>query len=55
MTTDKKETRAEFDDVVNMTARELRRWLDTDESATRTAISNNGPPGRSRTVSGDTR
>jgi hypothetical protein len=32
MTTDKKDTRAEFDNIVNMTAKELRRWLDTDES-----------------------
>ncbi|MFI9411255.1 DUF3140 domain-containing protein [Nocardia gamkensis] len=32
MTTDKKDIRAEFDDIVNMTAKELRRWLDTDES-----------------------
>ncbi|WP_083863549.1 DUF3140 domain-containing protein [Nocardia exalbida] len=32
MTTDKKGTRAEFDNIVNMTAKELRRWLHTDES-----------------------
>ncbi|MEU5763193.1 DUF3140 domain-containing protein [Nocardia sp. NPDC047648] len=32
MPTDKKDTRAEFDNIVNMTAKELRRWLDTDES-----------------------
>ncbi|WP_159843619.1 DUF3140 domain-containing protein [Nocardia sp. CY41] len=32
MTADNEDTRAEFDDVVNMTATELRRWLDTDES-----------------------
>ncbi|MGW4325251.1 DUF3140 domain-containing protein [Nocardia sp. NPDC004573] len=32
MTADNEDTRAEFDDVVNMTAKELRRWLDTDES-----------------------
>ncbi|MEU2122051.1 DUF3140 domain-containing protein [Nocardia niwae] len=28
----KKDARAEFADVVDMTAKELRRWLDTDES-----------------------
>ncbi|WP_280493214.1 DUF3140 domain-containing protein [Nocardia asiatica] len=32
MTVDNKEIRAEFDSVVNMTPKELRRWLDTDES-----------------------
>ncbi|MBF6467379.1 DUF3140 domain-containing protein [Nocardia beijingensis] len=32
MTADNEDTRAEFDGVVNMTAKELRRWLDTDES-----------------------
>ncbi|MGK8523830.1 DUF3140 domain-containing protein [Nocardia asteroides] len=32
MATDDKNIRAEFGDVVNMTAKELRRWLDTDES-----------------------
>ncbi|WP_439691354.1 DUF3140 domain-containing protein [Curtobacterium sp. SP.BCo] len=29
---DQQQTRAEFSDAVNMTASELRRWLDTDES-----------------------
>ncbi|WP_280261235.1 DUF3140 domain-containing protein [Nocardia abscessus] len=32
MTKDKTDTRTQFDDIVNMTAKELRRWLDTDES-----------------------
>ncbi len=32
MTMDKEDTRTQFDDIVNMTAKELRRWLDTDES-----------------------
>jgi hypothetical protein len=32
MTTDNKDTRTQFDNIVNMTAKELRRWLDTDES-----------------------
>jgi hypothetical protein len=29
---DRNDTRKEFDDVVNMTASELEKWLDTDES-----------------------
>ncbi|MBT1669084.1 MULTISPECIES: DUF3140 domain-containing protein [Curtobacterium] len=29
---DDEQTRADFDDAVNMTATELRKWLDTDES-----------------------
>ena len=28
----KRDVRAEFGDAVNMTAAQLRRWLDTDES-----------------------
>ena len=28
----KREVRAEFDDAVNMTASQLKKWLDTDES-----------------------
>jgi hypothetical protein len=31
-TDDNDDTKKEFDDVVNMTARELERWLDSDES-----------------------
>ncbi|WP_349775177.1 DUF3140 domain-containing protein [Curtobacterium sp. MCLR17_058] len=29
---DDEQTRADFDETVNMTATELRKWLDTDES-----------------------
>ncbi len=29
---DEQKTRADFDDAVNMTASELKKWLDTDES-----------------------
>ena len=29
---DDQQTRAEFDEAVNMTASELRRWLDSDEA-----------------------
>jgi hypothetical protein len=29
---DREDVRAEFDDVVNMTASELERWLETEES-----------------------
>ncbi|MBF6166378.1 DUF3140 domain-containing protein [Streptomyces gardneri] len=32
MATGDEETRKQFDKVVNMTAKELRRWLDTGES-----------------------
>ncbi|MFJ3034096.1 DUF3140 domain-containing protein [Curtobacterium pusillum] len=32
MSDDEQQTRQDFDDAVNMTASELRRWLDTDES-----------------------
>lgn len=32
MPNDHEDTRAQFDETVNMTAEELRRWLDTDES-----------------------
>ncbi|MFN3950088.1 DUF3140 domain-containing protein [Microbacterium sp.] len=32
MSTDDDQTRADFDDAVNMTASELKKWLDTDES-----------------------
>lgn len=32
MPNDNEDTRAQFDETVNMTAEELRRWLDTDES-----------------------
>ncbi|ROP58602.1 DUF3140 domain-containing protein [Curtobacterium sp. PhB115] len=32
MSDDDQQTRADFDDAVNMTASELRKWLDTDES-----------------------
>ncbi|MEU1952016.1 DUF3140 domain-containing protein [Nocardia rhamnosiphila] len=32
MSDDNEKTRAQFGDAVNMTAAELRRWLDTDES-----------------------
>jgi hypothetical protein len=31
---DNDDTRKEFDDAVNMTAGELEKWLDTDESKT---------------------
>ncbi|WP_067805073.1 DUF3140 domain-containing protein [Nocardia beijingensis] len=31
-TTDDEDTRTQFDQIVNMTPAELRRWLDTDES-----------------------
>ena len=29
---EKKDARSEFDDVVNMTASQIEKWLDTDES-----------------------
>lgn len=32
MNDDDQQTRADFDDAVNMTASELKKWLDTDES-----------------------
>ena len=32
MSDDSSDTRKEFDDAVNMTASELEKWLDTDES-----------------------
>lgn len=32
MTEDDEDTRTQFDETVNMTAKELRRWLETDES-----------------------
>ena len=32
MSDDDDQTRADFDDAVNMTASELKKWLDTDES-----------------------
>ncbi|MDR6171390.1 MULTISPECIES: DUF3140 domain-containing protein [unclassified Curtobacterium] len=32
MSDDEQQTRKDFDEAVNMTASELRKWLDTDES-----------------------
>ncbi|MCC4247785.1 MULTISPECIES: DUF3140 domain-containing protein [Microbacterium] len=32
MSDDDEQTRADFDDAVNMTASELKKWLDTDDS-----------------------
>ena len=29
---DQRQTRADFDDAVNMSGKELERWLDTEES-----------------------
>ena len=48
----KRDVRKEFDEAVNMTAGQLRKWLDTDESRSVGDTSGSGPEGSDRESTG---
>ena len=48
----KRDVRKEFDEAVNMTAAQLRTWLDTDESRSAGDTSRSGPGGSDRESTG---